>query len=296
MLFSSLDLHKTEQIYLGISYRQSIPKPTLNSPYASLKVCFFGPFPVSGEQNTTIINLKDMGASVLIVDDDDLLRSSLAFSLKQAGFEPYTAATAEDAIAAAARLRPDIVLLDIMLPGMDGLEALRHFRDKAGLPVIFLTARRREFDQVLGLELGADDYLTKPFDPEVLIAHIKAVLRRSRPAAPLEPKSQAVQIGELKIDARSRTVSLQGRVVELTPKEFDLLYAMALEPGRVLTIAELLARVWGAEYNGEPQIVYVNIRWLRQKIEADPQHPLYLRTVRGVGYKLVAPDGSSDEA
>ncbi len=236
-----------------------------------------------------------MGASVLIVDDDDLLRSSLAFSLKQAGFEPYTAATAEDAIAAAARLRPDIVLLDIMLPGMDGLEALRHFRDRAGLPVIFLTARRREFDQVLGLELGADDYLTKPFDPEVLIAHIKAVLRRARPAGPQEPKSQAIQVGELKIDARSRTVSLQGRPVELTPKEFDLLYTMALEPGRVLTISELLARVWGAEYSGEPQIVYVNIRWLRQKLEADPQRPLYLRTVRGVGYKLVAPEGGSDE-
>jgi len=227
----------------------------------------------------------------LIVDDDDLLRSSLAFSLEQAGFEAHTAAKAEDAIAIVNQKRPDIILLDIMLPGMDGLEALRYFRDKVGLPVIFLTARRREFDQVLGLELGADDYLTKPFDPEVLIAHIRAVLRRTKSMPQAEPKSQIVQVGALLIDPAARTVTKAGQALELTPKEFDLLHAMALETGRVLTIDDLLARVWGAEYNGEPQIVYVNIRWLRQKIEADAQHPEYLLTVRGVGYKLVNPGG-----
>jgi DNA-binding response OmpR family regulator len=230
-----------------------------------------------------------MGANVLIVDDDDLLRSSLAFSLEQAGFEAHTAANAEDAVAIVNQKRPDIILLDIMLPGMDGLEALRYFRDKIGLPVIFLTARRREFDQVLGLELGADDYLTKPFDPEVLIAHIRAVLRRTKAGPQLDQKPQVLQVGELKIDPSARTVFQGGRVIELTPKEFDLLHAMALETGRVLTIDDLLARVWGAEYNGEPQIVYVNIRWLRQKIEKDPQHPEYLLTVRGVGYKLINP-------
>ena len=233
-----------------------------------------------------------MGAKVLIVDDDDLLRSSLAFSLTQAGFESFTAANAEDAIAIIPQKRPDIILLDIMLPGMDGLEALRFFRDKVGLPVIFLTARRREFDQVLGLELGADDYLTKPFDPEVLIAHIKAVLRRAKPVSQPEQKTQAIQLGDLKIDPRSRNVFMGTRQIDLTPKEFDLLYAMALEAGRVLTINDLLARVWGAEYNGEPQIVYVNMRWLRQKIEKDPQHPEYLVSVRGVGYKLVEPGGT----
>jgi len=233
-----------------------------------------------------------MGAKVLIVDDDDLLRSSLAFSLTQAGFETFTAANAEDAIAIIPQKHPDIILLDIMLPGMDGLEALRYFRDKMGLPVIFLTARRREFDQVLGLELGADDYLTKPFDPEVLIAHIKAVLRRAKPVSQPEQKTQAIQLGDLKIDPRSRNVFMGTRQIDLTPKEFDLLYAMALEAGRVLTINDLLARVWGAEYNGEPQIVYVNMRWLRQKIEKDPQHPEYLVSVRGVGYKLVEPGGT----
>ncbi|MEA4906207.1 MAG: response regulator transcription factor [Chloroflexi bacterium] len=229
-----------------------------------------------------------MGASVLIVDDDDLLRRSLAFSLEQSGFEARTAGTAEDAIAMAAQKRPDIVLLDIMLPGMDGLEALRYFHDKLGIPVIFLTARRRQIDQIVGLELGADDYLPKPFDPDVLMAHIRAVLRRTRSAASPGPGLHAVQVGDLAIDPRSRTASQAGRALQLTPKEFDLLYALAIEPGRVLSIDDLLARVWGAEYDGQPQIVYVNIRWLRQKIETDPRRPTHLLSVRGVGYKLVA--------
>jgi DNA-binding response OmpR family regulator len=230
-----------------------------------------------------------MGASVLIVDDDDLLRRSLAFSLEQAGFEARTAATAEDGIAMTNQTRPDIVLLDIMLPGMDGLEAIRYFRDKIGIPVIFLTARRRGLDQIVGLELGADDYLTKPFDTDVLIAHIRAVLRRTRTTQPVDQHPQAIRSGNLSIDPWSRTVTRSGQLVELTPKEFDLLFALAVEPGRVLSVNDLLARVWGAEYDGEPQIVYVNIRWLREKIEEDPRNPTLILTVRGVGYKLVVP-------
>jgi DNA-binding response OmpR family regulator len=229
-----------------------------------------------------------LGASILIVDDDELLRRSLAFSLEQAGFAMRTASSAEDAIAMTTQKRPDIVLLDIMLPGMDGLEALRYFHDKIGVPVIFLTARRRQVDQIVGLELGADDYLPKPFDPDILVAHIRAVLRRTRTTQPLEQRPQLMQVGDLTINPWSRTVSQADRLVELTPKEFDLLFALAVEPDRVLTIDELLARVWGAEYNGQPQIVYVNIRWLRQKIESDPRNPTHLISVRGVGYKLVA--------
>jgi DNA-binding response OmpR family regulator len=229
-----------------------------------------------------------LGASVLLVDDDDLFRRSLAFSLEQVGFEARTAASAEDAIAMTAQKRPDIILLDIMLPGMDGLEALRYFHDKIGVPVIFLTARRRQVDQIVGLELGADDYLPKPFDPDILIAHIHAVLRRTRGTQPVEQRPQVIQVGDLAISPWSRTLTQAGQPVELTPKEFDLLFALAIEPDRVLTIDELLTRVWGAEYHGQPQIVYVNIRWLRQKIEKDPQNPTHLISVRGVGYKLVA--------
>ncbi len=222
------------------------------------------------------------------MDDDDLFRRSLAFSLEQAAFEARTAGTAEDAIAMTAQKRPDIVLLDIMLPGMDGLEALRYFHDKIGVPVIFLTARRRQVDQIVGLELGADDYLPKPFDTDILIAHIRAVLRRTRSAQPAEQRPQVIQVGDLTIDPWSRTVSQAGQPVELTPKEFDLLFALAVEPERVLTIDDILVRVWGAEYDGQPQIVYVNIRWLRQKIEKDSRNPTHLISVRGVGYKLVA--------
>jgi DNA-binding response OmpR family regulator len=229
-----------------------------------------------------------LGASVLIVDDDDLLRRSLAFSLDQAGFATLTAASAEAAIAMTTQKRPDIVLLDIMLPGMDGLDALRYFHDKLDVPVIFLTARRRQVDQIVGLELGADDYLSKPFDPDILIAHIRAVLRRTKTTQLVEQRPQVIQVGDLTINPWSRTVSQSSRPVELTPKEFDLLFALAVEPDRVLTIDELLARVWGAEYNGQPQIVYVNIRWLRQKIEKDSHNPTHLISVRGVGYKLVA--------
>lgn len=237
-------------------------------------------------------NAVTMSASVLLVDDDDLLRRSLAFSLEQAGFEVHTAANAEDAIAFSNQRHPEIVLLDIMLPGMDGHEALRYFKDKVHVPVIFLTARRREHDQILGLELGADDYMTKPFDPDVLVAHIRAVLRRSRSAQIVEQRPQLIELGDLVIDPWSRIVTKSGEMLELTPKEFDLLHALAIEPGRVLTLDDLLARVWGAEYFGEPQIVYVNIRWLRQKIENDPHNPTHLITIRGVGYKLVAPSNA----
>jgi DNA-binding response OmpR family regulator len=232
-----------------------------------------------------------LDVSVLIVDDDELLRHSLAFSLNQAGFVTSTAASAEIALAMAAQKHPDIVLLDVMLPGMDGLDALPYFHDKIGVPVIFLTARRRQIDQIVGLESGADDYLPKPFDPDVLIAHIRAVLRRTKNTQAVEHRPQQImQVGDLVINPFARTVFQAGLPVDLTPREFDLLSALAVEPDRVLTIDELLTRVWGAEYDGQPQIVYVNIRWLRQKIEKHPDAPTHLISVRGVGYKLVVAD------
>jgi len=228
-----------------------------------------------------------MTKHILLVDDDELLRRSLAFNLEKAGYQVMTAASAEDALAQAQVEPPDLVLLDIGLPGMDGLDALRTLRARtAHLPVIFLTARRRGLDEVLGLELGADDYITKPFDIDVLLARIKVVLRRAR-AVPSPPRLAPLVVGDLVIDTAAHTVTLHGQPVELPPREFDLLRALALEAGHVLSVNDLLVRVWGAEYVGEPQVVYVHIRWLREKLEEDPQHPRRILTVRGVGYKLV---------
>jgi DNA-binding response OmpR family regulator len=228
-----------------------------------------------------------MAKHILVVDDDDLLRRSLAFNLEKAGYRPSTAANAEDALLLARRDPPDLILLDIGLPGMDGLAALRELQQQAGTPVIFLSARRRELDQVLGLELGADDYVTKPFDLDVLLARVKAVLRRSQ--RPLIPPTEPgpLMVGDLVVDLAAHTVMVGGRPVELSPREFDLLHALALQAGQVVSVDDLLARVWGAEYEGEPQVVYVHVRWLREKMEEDPQHPRRILTVRGVGYKLV---------
>jgi DNA-binding response OmpR family regulator len=222
---------------------------------------------------------------ILIVDDDSLLRRSLAFNLELAGYRVSSAANAEDALALGERDRPDLVLLDIGLPGMDGLDALKRFREGNNVAVIFLTARQREIEQILGLELGADDYVTKPFEIDLLLARIKAVLRRVQAPAAIAAREPIV-VGDLAVDPAARTVTVKGQPVELTRREFDLLHALALEAGRVLTVDDLLARVWGAEYEGEPQVVYVHIRWLRKKLEEDPRRPRRIVSVRGIGYKL----------
>ncbi len=228
-----------------------------------------------------------MAKRILVVDDDALLRRSLSFNLERAGFRASTAAAAEDALAMARREPPDLVLLDIGLPGMDGLDALRRFREHLRVPVILLTARRRELDQVLGLELGADDYVIKPFDLDVLLARIKAVLRRARASSesvPVEPAPLVV--GDLSIDPAAHLATLGGRPMDFPPRQFDLLYTLALAAGHVVSVDDLLARVWGAEYQGQPEVVYVHIRWLRERLEEDPHSPRRLLTVRGVGYKL----------
>jgi DNA-binding response OmpR family regulator len=227
-----------------------------------------------------------MASHIVLVDDDALLRRSLAFNLERAGYRVSTAASAEDALALAQRDRPDLVLLDIGLPGMDGLDALRHLDAQVGVPVIFLTARRRELDEVLGLELGADDYVSKPFDLDVLMARIKVVLRRSEKMAAPAAEPTPLTVGDMLIDPSAHTVTIAGHLIDLPPREFDLLHTLALEAGHVVSINELLARVWGAEYEGESQVVYVHIRWLREKLEDDLDHPRRIITVRGVGYKL----------
>jgi DNA-binding response OmpR family regulator len=226
-----------------------------------------------------------MAKHILLVDDDELMRRSLAFNLEQAGYRASTAANAESALRLARRDPPDLILLDIGLPGMDGLDALRNFRQEADTPIIFVTARRRELDQALGLELGADDYVTKPFDLNVLLARVKAVLRRSERAA-VTGVPVRLEVGDLVIESAAHRATLGGDELALAPREFALLHALALHAGQVVSVDDLLAQVWGAEYVGEPQVVYVHIRWLREKIEADPKHPRRIVTVRGVGYKL----------
>ena len=228
-----------------------------------------------------------MPRTILLVDDDALMRRSLAFHLEQAGYQVQTAASAEDALALVSRTPPDLVLLDIGLPEMDGLDALRELKAEHNLPVIFLTARRRELDEILGLELGADDYVTKPFDLDVVLAHIKAVLRRSNGIAQPEKVAERLIVGDLEIAPASHIATCAGRPLDLSPREFDLLHALASQPEKVIATEDLLAQVWGAEFVGQPQVVYVHIRWLRQKIEEDPNNPKRILTIRGVGYKLV---------
>ncbi len=224
---------------------------------------------------------------ILLVDDDALLRRSLALSLEEAGYRASTAASAEEALADAGHDRPDLVLLDIGLPGMDGLDALQHFRSQVGVPVILLTARRREIDEILGLELGADDYITKPFDLDVLLAHVKTVLRRVKSAEAAVPKPAGpLTAAGLLIDPATHTVTMESRIVELTPLEFSLLHALASAPGRVFSVDELLSQVWGAEYIGQPQVVYVHMHSLRDKLGENPPGRGRILTVRGVGYKL----------
>ena len=228
-----------------------------------------------------------MSRTILLVDDDALMRRSLAFHLEQAGYQVHTAANAEDAISWVQHTPPDLILLDIALPDMDGLDALREIKAQHNLPVIFLTGRRRELDEVLGLELGADDYITKPFDVDVVLAHIKAVLRRTERSSESEKMAQRLVVGDLEIDPQAHTVICAGRALNLSPREFDLLLLLATQPEKVFATEELLAHVWGAEFIGQPQVIYVHIRWLRQKLEADPDHPQRILTIRGVGYKLV---------
>ncbi|MBX3061421.1 MAG: response regulator transcription factor [Anaerolineae bacterium] len=228
-----------------------------------------------------------MSKCILIIDDDTLMTRSLAFSLQQAGFTTLTAASAEDALSILRMKSPDAILLDIGLPGMDGLEALRVFRQEAAVPIIFVTARRRELDEILGLELGADDYITKPFDTDVLLAHLKSVLRRASVNHSVSPIRYPLQVGDLLIDPDARSVRIIDKEIELAPKEFDLLLTLAQNAGNVVSVERLLRQIWGADWIGESQTIYVHVRWLREKIEQNPTHPRRLLTVKGVGYKLV---------
>jgi len=221
---------------------------------------------------------------VLVVDDEPMVRDVLARYLEKEGFGVETAEDGERALAVYEATRPDLVLLDLMLPKLDGLEVFRRIREQAATPVIMLTAKGEETDRVVGLELGADDYVTKPFSPREVIARVRAVLRRSSPRG--TPASGVLRFDGLEIDGPRREVRRGGEVVRLTRKEFDLLHLMASNPGRAFTRAELLEDVWDFAWDGDTATVTVHVRRLREKIEEDPSNPVHLVTVWGVGYRF----------
>ena len=221
-----------------------------------------------------------MKGRVLVVDDDLALAEMLTIVLTQEGFEPTHVADGAAAVAAFRDTRPDLVLLDVMLPGMDGFEVCRRLRAESGVPIVMLTARTDTVDIVVGLESGADDYIVKPFKPQELVARIRARLRRGD-----EPEPQRLEVGDLSIDVAGHSVKRAGKALSLTPLEFDLLVALARKPWQVFTREVLLEQVWGYRHAGDTRLVNVHVQRLRSKVEKDPEHPEIVVTVRGVGYK-----------
>ena len=224
---------------------------------------------------------------VLVVEDEESFSDALSYMLRREGFEAVVAGTGPDALAEFDRGGADIVLLDLMLPGLSGTEVCRALRSRSAVPIIMLTAKDSEVDKVVGLELGADDYVTKPYSARELVARIRAVLRRRGEAA--EPPADGVlEAGPVRMDVERHVVAVDGETVALPLKEFDLLEFLMRNAGRVLTRGQLIDRVWGADYVGDTKTLDVHVKRLRAKLEPDPANPKYLLTVRGLGYKLEA--------
>jgi two-component system OmpR family response regulator len=222
---------------------------------------------------------------ILVIEDDAALAEVLAYNLRKEGYGVESAADGEKGLEMTRREKPDLLILDLMLPGLNGLEICRLVRKDSKVPIIMLTARTLETDKVLGLDAGADDYVTKPFSVSELMARVRAALRRSTPED-VPAVTKAFTIGELSIDPARRTASLAGRALDLTPREFDLITFLARNRGLVFSREQLLEKVWGWSYQGDTKTIDVHISWLRRKIETDPESPRYLLTVRGAGYRL----------
>ena len=220
---------------------------------------------------------------MLVVDDEPIVRDVVVRYLERDGFETLIAADGDAARILIEEREPALVVLDVMLPGLDGLSLCRWIRERSNLPVILLTARGEEADRIVGLELGADDYVTKPFSPRELSARVRAVLRRSDHS---QPAPETVSFGDVELDASARQVRKDGASVELTMREFDLLWFLASHPGHAFSRDQLMDRVWGYTSAVETGTVTVHVRRLREKIETDPQRPSHLKTVWGVGYRL----------
>jgi DNA-binding response OmpR family regulator len=232
-----------------------------------------------------------MVEKILVVDDEVSLQETLAYNLKKQGYEVLAVGDGPSALQTARSEHPDLIVLDLMLPGMDGLEVCRVLRQEMNTPILMLTARDDEIDRVVGLEVGADDYLTKPFSMRELMARVKAMLRRVRlikeDITPEDVRPQnLLEFADLVIDLDKREVRLNNQVLALKPKEFELLVYFARNRGRAMERDTILEKVWGWDYTGESRTVDVHVRWLREKIEKDPTNPIRLVTVRGAGYRF----------
>jgi two-component system, OmpR family, response regulator RegX3 len=226
-------------------------------------------------------------ARVLIVEDEASLAEAIQYNLEREGF---TVDVASDGPAALERFRlhsPDLVLLDLMLPEMPGLDVCRVIREESTVPIVMVTAKDTEADKVTGLELGADDYVTKPFSMRELVSRVRANIRRSRMAAGSGPRDELLEGGPVRMDVAKHEVTVRGRIVALPPKEFELLETFLSRPGRLLTRDYLIGEVWGSDYFGDTKTLDVHVKRIRQKIEEDPHAPVHLQTVRGLGYKFV---------
>jgi DNA-binding response OmpR family regulator len=228
-----------------------------------------------------------MARTILVVDDEKILRETLAESLEQEGFAVVQAADGREAVDVFRRHHPDLVLLDLMLPEISGTEVCRIIRAESGVPILMLTAKSAEIDKVVGLELGADDYVTKPFSFRELLARVRAMLRRSETQA---PELETVDLGKVRVDLAGRRLLRGTEVLPVKPKAFELLLFLLRNAGHVFTRDQLLEKVWGYDYAGETRTVDVHVHWLRAQMEDDPANPVYLETVRGVGYVLRRPD------
>jgi two-component system, OmpR family, response regulator len=230
-------------------------------------------------------------AKILVVDDERVLLDTLRYNLVKAGYQVRVAPDGAVALSLAREERPDLVILDIMLPQIDGFEVCRILRQESAVPILMLTARDEELDKVLGLELGADDYLTKPFSMRELQARVKAMLRRSEIARSNEGgvAERTLREGRLEVDLQSHQATYAGEPLHLKPKEFDLLVFLMRHPGRAFSRDQLLEQVWGYDYAVDTRTVDVHVRWLREKIESDPSRPELIETIRGVGYRFKRP-------
>ncbi|GFI30145.1 MAG: response regulator transcription factor [Lachnospiraceae bacterium] len=225
-----------------------------------------------------------MAKRVLVVDDEKLIVKGIRFSLEQDGMEVDCAYDGEEALKLATEQPYDMILLDLMLPKMDGFEVCQHIREFSTVPIVMLTAKGDDMDKILGLEYGADDYITKPFNILEVKARIKAIMRRTSPNQPKKEKSKVIENGDLKLDQESRRLFILGREINVTAREFDLLEHLVLNPNKVYSRENLLNLVWGPEYPGDVRTVDVHVRRLREKIEANPSEPKYVHTKWGVGY------------